>query len=241
MAAAAAVSGRTITARGIIVLPRDAGLPRGRQGPSVSEVGGCKSRSGGPRSPARTQGWSSQGPCAHLVQRAHHLARLLVGGVRAPVRVEGLERGGQAVVLPQPQCVQGRQGRDLAGAAVAGQEAGCAGSGRAGLGRASGGRGRRREGQEGAARVPVARVDAQQPLGARPVPQPPLRGRGAAVHGGRVQERGQPVHLLARVGGRQVAEQGALGPGAAGGRGAVKRQTGGARGVRGQLGERESG
>ena len=36
---------------------------------------------------------------------AHHLARLLVGGVRAPVRVEGLERGGQADVLPQPQCV----------------------------------------------------------------------------------------------------------------------------------------
>lgn len=192
-------------------------------------------------------GWSPpppapapQPPAAHLVQSAHHLARLLVDGVRAPVRVEGLEGRGQAVVLAQPQRVQGRQAGDLAGAAVPGQEAGRAGGGGARLGRAGGGRGRRRKGQEGAAGVAVARVDPQQPLGAGPVPQPLLLGRGAAVHGGRVQERGQPVHLLARGCPGQVADQGALAAGAAGGRRAVEGQTGGAgrpRGVGGELRE----
>lgn len=185
------------------------------------------------RLPARFH--AQEGP-AHLVQGAHDLARLLVRGVSAPVRVERLERGGQAVVLSQPQRVQGCQGGDLAGTAVPRQEAGGAALG-AGLRGTGQGCVRRHEGQVGAAGILVARVDPEQPLGAGPVPQLLLYSRGAAVHGGRVKERGQAVHLLSRICRGQVAKEGSLRPSAAGRRRAVEGQTGGAPGQRGIGGE----
>lgn len=145
---------------------------------------------------------------AHLVQGAHHLARLLVYGVGAPVRVQGLELRSQAVVLAQPQRVQGSERRDLAGTAVPGQEARRAGgAGGARRWGAGGGRAGRREGQESATVIVVARVDPESPCRVRPVAQVPLRGRGAAVDRGRVQEGGECVHLLPRRCSGQVARE----------------------------------
>lgn len=52
------------------------------------------------------------------MQSSYNFARLLVDGLGAPVGIDALEGSSQAVVLPEPQRVHGRQGCDLAGAAV---------------------------------------------------------------------------------------------------------------------------